>query len=246
MKSMRTTGFIHSLESFGTVDGPGIRFVVFLQGCKLRCLYCQNPDTWIENSGSETTVDELSKKIVRYKPYFDSSNGGVTISGGEPLLQAQFVLELFTSLKKEGIHTCLDTSGYSQTPIGHELLDQLLAVTDLVMLDIKHINSEEHRKITGQTNDEILEFSHYLEKKQIPVWLRYVVVPGFTDDLADLKLFKAFASSLSNVEKVEFLPFHKIGEYKWQALNLPYLLTDVPPPAKGFIDFLHSDSDNIF
>ena len=177
-------GKIHSTESFGTVDGPGIRFVVFMQGCPLRCKYCHNRDTWDVNAGTTISSHELIKKILRDKPYFSSSGGGVTVSGGEPLLQAEFVTELFKELKSIGIHTCLDTSG--NLPITSQI-KELLQYTDLVLLDIKHINSEKCQELTGLTNDHELSFAKYLSSHNIPVWIRQVLVPGYTDDKFDLK-----------------------------------------------------------
>ncbi len=228
------TGNIHSFESFGTLDGPGIRSVIFLQGCRLRCLYCHNPDTWQENAGTPMTSQALLNRILRYKPYFVASGGGVTVSGGEPLLQTPFVTDLFRLLKKENIHTCLDTSGFSPN-IDPALLDELLAYTDLVLLSVKHMDPAEHLRLTGQTNHETLGFAWRLSEHHIPVWLRYVIVPGYTDGPEDIEKFTAFASSLTNVQKIEYLPFHKMGEYKWQALCLPYRLKDVQTPAPAFM-----------
>ncbi len=228
------TGNIHSFESFGTLDGPGIRSVIFLQGCRLRCLYCHNPDTWQENAGTPMAAQALLNRVLRYKPYFESSGGGVTVSGGEPLLQAPFVAGLFRLLKKENIHTCLDTSGFSPNT-DPALLDELLAYTDLVLLSVKHMDSAEHFRLTGQSNHETLGFARHLSEHHIPVWLRYVIVPGYTDGPEDIKKFTAFASSLTNVQKIEYLPFHKMGEYKWQALCLPYRLKSVQPPAPAFM-----------
>lgn len=229
------TGYVHSFESFGTVDGPGIRNVIFLQGCHFRCLYCHNPDTWEEKGGTPTSVQELFSRIVRYKPYFESSGGGVTISGGEPLLQTAFVAGLFSLLKKEGIHTCLDTAGWLPPSVEHSSLMELIGLTDLVLLDIKHTDENQHKALTGQTGLKTLEFARLLEKHHIPVWLRYVIVPGYTDRPKDLEAFRELAFGLSNVEKVEYLPFHKLGEYKWEALGLPYRLGRVEPPDAEFM-----------
>ena len=202
MVEINDIGYIHSFESFGTVDGPGIRSVVFLQGCQFRCLYCHNPDTWIEKGGTPTKVTELYNQIIRYKPYFDASGGGVTVSGGEPLLQADFVAKLFSCLKKEGIHTCLDTTGWIPDHIDDNVVDELLSTTDLVLLDIKHMDKEAHKIITGQSNNKTLSFASKLQQLKIPVWLRYVVVPGLTDNLENIHAFKTYASSLSNVKKI--------------------------------------------
>ena len=228
---MSITGKIHSFESFGTVDGPGIRFVVFLQGCNFRCLYCHNPDTWAIDGGSEYSVEDIMKKIKRYIPYFKTSGGGVTVSGGEPLMQIEFVAELFKKCKEEGIHTAIDTNGYCNCQLStvNCQLSSLLDFTDLVLLDIKHINPEIHQKLTGFSNQPTLDFARYLDNKKVPVWLRYVVVPGLTDDEVSLKRLGEFIKSLSNIKNLELLPFHKIGEYKWKELNLEYVLVDTPP-----------------
>jgi pyruvate formate lyase activating enzyme len=218
-------GRIHSFESMGTVDGPGIRFVVFMQGCSFRCLYCHNPDTWNFDGGMEYSVDEVMAKIKRYIPYFKNSGGGVTVSGGEPLMQVEFLTELFKCCKEEGIHTAIDTNGYKS---GDDSLTQLLSFTDLVLLDIKHINPEIHKKITGFSNEATLQFAKYLDNNKIPIWLRYVVVPGLTDDEISLKRLSDFIKNLSNIEKIELLPFHKAGEFKWQELGLDYTLSDTP------------------
>lgn len=229
---MEQTGRIHSFESFGTVDGPGIRFVIFMQGCPLRCLYCHNPDTWHLGGGSEYTVDEVMQKIRRYLPYIESSGGGITVSGGEPLLQPDFLLELFRRCREENIHTAIDTSGCAAVD---ERAAALLEYTDLVLLDIKHINKEMHKKITGASNSLTLDFARALDSRKIPVWLRYVVVPGLTDDEISLKRLAEFLKSLSNVEKIELLPFHKLGEYKWKELGLDYTLGDVREATEGDI-----------
>lgn len=221
-------GKIHSTESFGTVDGPGIRFVVFMQGCPLKCKYCHNRDTWDINGGTTISCDELIKKILRDKPYFSSSEGGVTVSGGEPLLQAEFVTELFKELKSIGIHTCLDTSG--NLPITPQI-KELLKYTDLVLLDIKHIDSEKCRVLTGLTNENELLFAKYLSNNHIPVWIRQVLVPGYTNDKFDLKKLKEFIDSLSNVENVEILPYHDLGRYKWEEMGFEYPLKNVQAPS---------------
>ncbi|MCX7773902.1 MAG: pyruvate formate-lyase-activating protein [Clostridia bacterium] len=231
-------GRIHSFESFGTVDGPGIRSVVFLQGCHFRCLYCHNPDTWDMSDGTPITVAELYQRLMRFKPYFEPSGGGVTVSGGEPLLQMPFVKELFKLLRKEGIHTCLDTNGSYPESTTCKELDELLSYTDLVLLDIKHMNPESHKALTGFGPQKTLHFAKRLAEKGIPVWLRYVVVPGLTDSPEDLRAFKDFSSQQPNVEKVEYLPFHKLGEYKWEALGLSYSLKEVLPPSQDFMNTL--------
>lgn len=226
-------GYIHSIESCGTVDGPGLRYIVFTQGCLLRCQFCHNPDTWAIGSGKEITVEEIIKDLTSYLPFIQASNGGITVSGGEPLLQLDFLLELFTECKKLGIHTTIDTSGgcYSKEETFQKKLAKVLELTDLILLDLKHINNEKHIKLTGKTNQHILEFAHYLSEKNIPVWVRHVLVPGITDNTDDLKQLKDFINELNNVEKIEVLPYHKLGVYKWKALGLRYPLEGVEPPT---------------
>ena len=222
-------GRIHSFESFGTVDGPGIRFVIFMQGCPLRCKFCHNRDTWDFNASVEYAIEPVVEKVMRSKPYFKRSNGGVTVSGGEPLAQAEYVLELFKKLKKHGIHTALDTAGsYKITP----LIEELLSYTDLVLLDIKHIVDEKCKKLTGRSNKNELDFAKYLSEKGIPVWIRQVFVPGITDDEKDLKTLKKFIDTLDNVQKVEILPYHDLGKYKWEKMGLKYPLKDTPIPTE--------------
>lgn len=223
-------GYIHSFESFGTVDGPGIRFVVFTQGCPLRCKYCHNPDTW-GKGGTEYETSDVVQRVLRYKNYF-SKGGGVTVSGGEPLLQKEFLLELFTRLKAEGIHTAVDTSGYCFTEEKKEEWDDLLAVTDLVLLDIKHIDSEKHKQLTGKGNENTLAFARYLSEKHKPVWIRHVLVPSVTDDDESLIKLRAFIDELSSVEKVEVLPYHTLGVMKYEKLGMEYPLKGIEPPTK--------------
>lgn len=223
-------GYVHSFESFGTVDGPGIRFVVFMQGCPMRCLYCHNPDTWQKNAGKTYTAEEVAKNALRYKSYF-TGGGGVTVSGGEPLMQIDFVTELFTLLKKEGVHTALDTSGVTFTPEGREKFDKLMRVCDLVLLDIKHIDDDSHKKVTAQSNKNILAFARYLSDRDKPVWIRHVLVPKLTDDDGALHRLKDFLSTLSNVERVEVLPYHAMGENKYGQLKIDYPLKGTQPPA---------------
>ena len=217
-------GKVHSIETFGTVDGPGIRFVIFMQGCPLKCLYCHNRDTWEVNAGNLTKVEDLVSEIKRYLPYINSSGGGVTVSGGEPLLQANFVTSLFKELHKINIHTCLDTAG--SLPI-NDSIEKLLKYTDLVLLDIKHIDDEKAKVLTGLSNKNNLAFARYLSDHSIPVWIRQVLVPGYTDDENDLLRLKDFISTLSNVEKVELLPYHDLGKFKWKELGLVYPLENV-------------------
>ncbi|MDQ0232394.1 pyruvate formate-lyase-activating protein [Metabacillus malikii] len=226
-------GRIHSIETCGTVDGPGLRYIVFMQGCLLRCQYCHNPDTWKLNQGKEITVDEIINDVLDYLPFFNSSGGGITVSGGEPLLQIDFLTELFKKCKEHGIHTTIDTSGgcYQETPEFLRKLDKLLTVTDLILLDIKQIHTEKHKALTGMKNDHILSFASYLASKNVPVWIRHVLVPGRTDSIEDLTALKQFINQLTNVEKIEILPYHKLGVYKWQELGLKYMLSDVETPS---------------
>lgn len=216
----------HSIETCGTVDGPGIRYVIFFQGCPLRCRYCHNPDTWNINNGNDIELSELIKDIKKYKNYMIHSNGGITASGGEPLMQAEFVKELFVECKKIGINTALDTSGSIFTDKTKEVLEY----TDLVLLDIKSINDQVYKDLTNFELSPTLKFAEYLNEKQIKVWVRYVLVPGVTDNLDDVRKLADFISNFDNIEKVEVLPFHKMGEYKWENLNLKYSLSDTQPP----------------
>lgn len=223
-KDLQYYAKVHSVESLGTVDGPGIRYVIFLQGCHLRCKYCHNRDTWDIKGGSYKSLDEIFDQIKRYKPYFKSSNGGVTVTGGEPLLQVKFLIELFKNLKKAGIHTCIDTSGMVNLT---EDVKRLLKLTDLVLLDIKHINSEKCKELTGHDNKRELEFARYLSQNGIPMWIRQVIVPGITDDEKDITDLKVFVKKLKTVEKVEFLPYHTVGKYKWKELGEKYELEEI-------------------
>ncbi len=216
-------GRIHSFESLGAVDGPGVRFVVFMQGCSLKCKYCQNRDTWNLKGGTTYSSDEIVEKILRYKNYI-MPNGGVTISGGEPLLQTKFLIELFTKLKKYNIHTCIDTSGsVALTAEIKELID----LTDLFLLDIKCINDEKAINLTGVSNKKELEFAKYLSSIHKPMWIRQVLVPGYTDDEQDLIKLREFISTLKSVEKVEILPYHDLGKFKWEQLGEVYPLENV-------------------
>ena len=230
-------GYIHSFESFGTVDGPGIRFVVFAQGCPLRCQYCHNPDTWGKN-GKEYEAEEVVNLALKYKSYF-SNRGGVTVSGGEPLLQIDFLTELFSLLKSRGIHTAVDTSGAcfdgSNEPLVKKY-DRLMEVCDLVLLDIKHIDGEKHRALTGQDNENTLAFARYLSEKKKPTWIRHVLVPGITDDDGALRRLKTFLDGLQSVEKIEVLPYHTLGISKYERLGISYPLQGVEPPEKERVE----------
>lgn len=226
-------GNIHSIETFGTVDGPGIRYVIFTQGCLLRCQFCHNADTWEIGTGKQMTVAQIIEDLTSYLPFIESSGGGITVSGGEPLLQIPFLIELFKECKKLGIHTTIDSSGgcYSSAPLFQEQLSELLKYTDLILLDLKHINRKKHIKLTGMANDHILEFARLLSERQIPVWIRHVLVPTISDDEQDLHELGDFISTLKNVKKLEILPYHKLGVYKWEALGLDYPLKDIEPPS---------------
>ncbi len=226
-------GRIHSIETFGTVDGPGIRFIVFMQGCTLKCKYCHNRDTWDLHLGKEISVQELIKNILKYKSYIDNSGGGVTVSGGEPLLQVEFVTELFKNLKELGIHTALDTAG--SLPISPKI-KELLKYTDLVILDIKHIDDKKSIELTGFSNKNNLNFAKYLSNVKIPVWIRQVLIPGYTDDKFDLQNLKKFIDSLENVEKVEILPYHDLGKFKWKEVGDIYELENIPSPTDKEIE----------
>lgn len=227
------TGRIHSFESFGTVDGPGIRFVVFLQGCPLRCKYCHNPDTW-GVGGKEYSPQEVALQALKYKNYF-GDKGGVTVTGGEPLLQIDFVLELFALLKKQGIHTCVDTSGILFRRDDTQTLEKyqkLLSLTDLFLLDIKHIDDTACKDLTGQSNVHTLDFARFLSENGKKTWIRQVLVPNITDGEEDLKKTRAFIDTLSGVEKVEVLPYHTMGVVKYEKLGIAYPLAGVEAPTK--------------
>ncbi|MDP4146011.1 MAG: pyruvate formate-lyase-activating protein [Bacillota bacterium] len=217
-----TKGRIHSFESMGLVDGPGIRTIVFLQGCALRCSYCHNPDTWNCHEGTEIDSEELLKKIIRFKPYFEKSGGGVTFSGGEPLMQPEFLLEMLKLCKKSGIHTVIDTAGY-----GTGNYDEILKYTDLVLLDIKHIDNEKHKKLTGKDRIGSDEFIKALKANNTKVWIRHVVVPGITDSEEHIVKLAKFIKGLNNIEKIELLPYHSLGVEKYKKLNLPYKLEGI-------------------
>ena len=225
------TGRIHSIETFGAVDGPGLRFVVFFQGCPMRCAYCHNPDTWDVNGGTEMTVDEIYKKFERNKAFYEK--GGVTASGGEPMMQIEFLTELFTRFHNEGVHTCLDTSGIMFTG-ENEKTDKLLAVTDLIMLDIKRFDREGHKELTGHYNDGILAFAKYLSDRNKKIWVRFVCVPGVTDADDELKEYGKFLSNLKTLEALDVLPYHTMGVKKYEALNIPYRLEGLEPATSEY------------
>ncbi len=219
-------GQIHSIQTLGTVDGPGVRFVVFMQGCSLRCKCCHNPDTWDFKGTYEYSAEETVKKAVRYKEYF-GSDGGITLSGGEPLLQANFAKEIFTLCKKEGINTCLDTSGI----LLNREVKELLEVTDRVLLDIKYTSDALYKTNVGCSIYPVLEFLDYLQKKEIPVWLRQVIIPGFNDNNENISELKKLANKHPCVEKIELLPFKKICQTKYDSMNIPFPFADIPTPT---------------
>jgi len=228
-------GNIHSIETFGTVDGPGIRYVIFVQGCPMRCAYCHNPDTWTIGVGEDMEVDKLIADISRYTRYIE----GVTVSGGEPLLQMDFLIDLFAKVKAIGLSTCIDTSGilYDDTNVEFMAnLDKLLDVCDLVMLDVKHIDDSKHHELTGRSNKTILEFAKYLEQKRQRTWLRYVLVPSINDDETTLHEWKKFFEHMRNIEKIEVLPYHKLGLEKYEKLGIKYRLSEVKEPTQDQIN----------
>lgn len=206
----------------------GIRFVIFVQGCPLKCKYCHNRDTWDTHSGTEYTVDEVLKKVLHSKPFIDNSHGGVTVSGGEPLLQVDFLIELFKILKANKIHTCIDTAGSLKIS---PKIEELLSYTDLVLLDIKHIDNEKCIDLTGAPNTNTLNFAKYLQEHKIPVWIRQVLIPGITNNESDLCALKKYVDSLDNVEKIELMPYHDMGKFKWEKLGEKYPLENIPLPT---------------
>ena len=224
---------VHSVESFGSVDGPGIRFVIFLKGCAMRCQYCHNPDTWDRAGGNLRSVDDVLSQALRYRSYW-GEKGGITVSGGEALLQIQPLTELFHKAKDLGINTCLDTSAqpFSRKDGRFSAFEALMKYTDLVLLDLKHIDNDAHKRLTGWENENILDCARYLSDIHKPVWIRHVLVPGINDDDESLHRLRSFIDTLSNVERVEVLPYHDLGVYKWEQLGIPYKLTDVKPPTE--------------
>jgi pyruvate formate lyase activating enzyme len=225
-------GYVHSLETFGLVDGPGVRFVVFLQGCALRCQYCHNPETW-QSGGEEWTADKLFERVYRYKKYW-SDKGGITVSGGEPLLQMDFVTEFFKLAKQKGVHTAIDTAGqpFSDNPEWIEKFERLMEYTDLVILDLKMMDEEGHKKLTGMKNSNILAMAQWLSNHNKTMWIRHVLVPNITDNVNDLENMHKFISSLKTVERVEVLPYHTLGLAKWISMGIDYPLDGVPVPTQ--------------
>lgn len=230
-------GRIHSIESFGSVDGPGIRYVVFVKGCKMRCQFCHNPDTWEMKGGELKTADELVSQALRYKSYW-KKGGGITVSGGEPLLQIDFLIEFFTKAKEKGIHTTLDTSGnpFTREEPFFSKFNELMKVTDLVMLDIKNIIDAKHKELTGWSNKNILDMAEYLSEINKPMWIRHVLVPGGSDNDEQLIQLDKFIKTLNNVDRVEVLPYHTLGTFKWEELGKKYPLEGVEPPTKERIE----------
>ena len=226
-------GLVHSLESFGSVDGPGVRFVVFLQGCALRCKYCHNPETWSAEGGTEWSPEKLFQHVWRYRNYW-GKKGGITVSGGEPLLQMDFVSEVFRLARAKKVQTALDTSAQPFAPDNAEWMarfDRLLENTDLVILDLKEIDDEKHKKLTGHSNKNILAMAQYVAARGVDLWVRHVLVPGLTDDADGLRQLDAFIKTLPTVRRVEILPYHTLGLFKWQNLGIPYPLDGVRVPT---------------
>lgn len=222
---MMVEGRIHSVETFGTVDGPGIRYIVFTQGCPLRCRFCHNRDTWDVNGGKVTTAEDIIKDALKYKTFMDASGGGITVSGGESTLQIDFVAEIFRLAKKNGISTCLDTSGF----VNLSKIDKILENTDLVLLDIKHMDNEKSIWLTGQTSERARALAKHLDELGIHVWIRHVLIPGVSDMKRQIEALAKFVKGLNNVDRVEFLPYHTLGVHKWEEMGLDYGLKDVRP-----------------
>ena len=230
-------GYIHSTESFGSVDGPGVRFIIFVNGCPMRCQFCHNPDTWKMDGGDEVTADEILKRALRFKPYW-GKDGGITISGGEPLLQIDFVIELFKKAKELGINTCIDTAGnpFTKEEPFFSKFEELMKYTDLLLLDLKEINPARHKDLTGFDNSNIIEMAKYLSEINKPVWIRHVLVPEHSDFDEDLDALGDFIDTLSNVDRVEILPYHTLGKFKWENLGIPYTLESISPPSAERIE----------
>jgi len=230
------TGYLHSVETAGALDGPGIRRVLFLNGCPLNCVYCHNPDTRKYKGGTKTDAFTELRAIARQKEMLLSMKGGVTLSGGEPLWQPAFVKAIFEGSKMMGLHTALDTSGF----LGKKADDELLSFTDLVLLDIKHFDPDAYKRVTGVDLQPTLDFAERLSALKKPVWMRFVLVPGYTDDMDSISRMAAYAKDLGNVERVEVLPFHKMGEYKWEAMEMDYALFDIQEPEPDLVTMAKS------
>lgn len=232
-----TVGHIHSYETFGTVDGPGIRLIIFMQGCQWRCKYCHNRDTWDIHGGDILSVDELMNTILDYRYYFQVSDGGITVSGGEPTLQAGFVKELFNACQHEDIHTCLDTNGFIENYSTD--INEMVAATDLTILDIKQMDNRRHLALTKISNKPTLHFAKHLASLNKPVWIRYVVVDGYTSDLESAHALGRFLQPMKNIQRVELLPYHELGKYKWAAIGEPYELDNIKPPSPTTLKAIH-------
>lgn len=229
------SGYIHSIETAATLDGPGIRFVAFLSGCHFRCQYCHNPDTWKLKHGLHVTIDDMMEEIERYADFLIRYGGGVTLSGGEVMVQDRFVKNLVRRIKQRGIHVALDTNGYR----GDHVSDQLMADVDLWLLDLKAFDDDLHKRITGQSNAPVLDFARRLSEAGEKMWIRYVLVPGLTDDPDDIEHLTEFIETLNGVERVEVLRFHQMGAFKWRELGIEYKLADTKPPSTELVDRVH-------
>ncbi len=229
---MATIGKVSKFETFGSVDGPGVRFLIFLQGCPMRCLFCHNPETWEGTGGEAWTAEDVLKKALRYREYW-GEKGGITVSGGEPLAQIDFLLELFKRAKEEGVHTCIDTSGgpFNRSPAWFSKFEALMQYTDLLLMDIKHIDATEHKKLTGMSNEHIIDLFHYLDSINKPIWIRHVLVPGISDNDAYLARTRDFIRTLHNVRRVEILPYHTLAISKYENLGIPYPLKETEMPS---------------
>ncbi len=230
-------GYIHSIESFGSVDGPGVRFLIFLQGCPMRCRFCHNPDTWAFGQGQEMYVDDLLDKAERYRSYW-GAKGGITVSGGEPLMQIDFLIELFEEARRRGINTCIDTSAqpFNRSAAWFPKFEKLMSLTDTVLLDIKHIRPDEHKSLTGHDNANVLDCARYLSEIGKPVWIRHVLVPGITDDDRCLTELSEFLRELKNIERIDVLPYHSLGTFKYEKLGIEYSLKDTVAPSRERIE----------
>ncbi len=232
----KQSGYIHSIETAGTLDGPGIRFVAFLSGCHFRCQYCHNPDTWKLKHGLHVTVDDVMEEIERYADFLIRYGGGVTLSGGEVMVQPEFVTTLVRRIKERGIHVALDTNGYLGDHVGSQLMDDV----DLWILDIKAFDDDLHRRVTGQSNAPVLKFARRLSDLEKPIWVRCVLVPGLTDSVEDIDKIADFVATLKTVERVEVLPFHQMGAFKWRELGHEYKLDGVEGPSDALVKRVHA------
>jgi pyruvate formate lyase activating enzyme len=225
-------GFVHSFTTGSAVDGPGVRLVAWLAGCQFQCVYCHNPDTWKMTNGMPVTLSRAVEEIRKYRHGLQTMKGGLTISGGEPLMQHRFVINVFAAAKEMGVHTALDSNGY----LGDRLSDLDLAMVDLVLLDLKAMTPDLHRRLTSMDNRPVHEFARRLAAARKPIWVRFVLVPGWTDDMAEVERIALFAAELGNVERVDVLPFHQMGRFKWQKLGMDYQLTGTEPPSRETVD----------